>query len=200
MTCYTAEEIPAQWFNRFGHLLLLSSIASAWQWVRVFSMWGNLFWWPAYVSRLRHVLHVRHCITLKSVLKIFYITCCHWLFLYCPILVYCLFFLWNTDTCRSHSGLCLMKYLQAMCSCLLGANLSGAIYPPEQAAEEMQAETADAGLEMWRYGKCEEYCTPGKTRFDMRVNQVVLYCSRHKYRKQISNIFLTLKQSSCSMK
>ena len=114
--------------------------------------------------------------------------------------MYCLFFLWNTDTCRSHSGLCLMKYLQAMCSCLLGANLSGAIYPPEQAAEEMQAETADAGLEMWRYGKCEEYCTHGKTRFDMRVNQVVLYCSRHKYRKQISNIFLTLKQSSCSMK
>ena len=41
-----------------------------------------------------------------------------------------------------------MKYLQAMCSCLLGAILSGAIYPTEQAAEQMQAETADAGLEM----------------------------------------------------
>ena len=71
MTCYTAEEISALWFDRFCLLLLLFSTASAWQWVRVFSMWRNLFWWPAYVSRLRHVLHVRHCITLISVSKYF---------------------------------------------------------------------------------------------------------------------------------
>ena len=40
-----------------------------------------------------------------------------------------------------------MKYLSTMCSCLLCAISGGAISPPEEAAEQMHAGTADAGLE-----------------------------------------------------
>ena len=49
-----------------------------------------------------------------------------------------------------------MKYLLPLCSCLLGATFGGAIYPPEEAAEQMQAGSADAGLEMWRILETQE--------------------------------------------
>ena len=74
MPYYTTEEVSAPWSDSFGLMLLFSSTAQAWQWVRVFSMWRNLFWWPAYVSRLRHVLHVRHCNRLKLASSILHIS------------------------------------------------------------------------------------------------------------------------------
>ena len=88
MTCFTAAEIPSPWSDSFRLLLLLSSTALTWQWVRVFSMWRNLFWWPAYVSRLRHVLHVRHCNRLKVAtsflsISIFFLIV-SWLFIHIP--------------------------------------------------------------------------------------------------------------------